>query len=408
MPDSNREELQEAIDELCTDIGASAGLVDIDITTLAGGNVVPSSIDKHAENALKRYSLYDKTIEPLNKEQVFLYTNPCMLDMGDLIAHTIERVRHRMDGDSAEWSQNTVSAFIHEHKVKFMKHHHRIIEKANAMNAMHLEQKKGQLARLLMPHTLSKRFLLEVHRNIQCLLATCIAEASLCRHCRETSLVEPLFKRTREHFYKLGYLIGNRVEVPTCVNKIRGEALNAFFPRYYAVLDAEYPMAFAMQPLLDCYARTDIKATDEWHEEMRRAYTMQDYSGLYEVSDILGRMVMNGDNMVPDCTDLCCKRNDVKTLRFIMCVLFVIHVHNTSEFFRTRPMSFTRLDNNANIIEHSATSTYVYDFAPGKFFCRGGYLYVRHLDAKNTGTILRSKCVLSLCLELFTSLHNHA
>ena len=259
------------------------------------------------------------------------------------------------------------------------------------------------LKRLLMPHTLSTRFLLEMHRNISRLLTLLVVENSLDMIRNTIVTVVPVFNHTTQELFRLRYLNEMSVHVETCANNMRSEALNAFFPPHYACWDKDNPLTHSMQPLLDCYARTDLKRPriDSWHDKIKQAHTMQDYIGLLRVEDILISMVDKGENMVPILTEADhIIKTDVTILRFIVCVLFVIHVHNTSGRFCKKKLVFARLDNPQDIVFNSASSMHVYNIAPGQVFCHGGYLYVRPPDSRQAGIVLRSKCILSLLLRL--------
>lgn len=95
------------------------------------------------------------------------------------------------------------------------------------------------------------------------------------------------------------------------------------------------PLSRSMQTLIGCYARTyACRVNDQfWHDQIKAAYTctMEDCIQVLTVEDILVAMVAKGDTIVPVLSEADHRiDNDVPYLRFIMCVLFVIHVCNKS------------------------------------------------------------------------------
>ena len=400
---------------ICTDIGAAAGLPNIDITKLTGSDVAASCTDDNVAVHNQKFGLSTKVAHgnSIKNEVMFLYTNPCLLDRDELFMHLENAVRKRgsqKDGESSrppagveEESDERLSALIDEHNNNYAMHQQRNLHRANMKHAARLQQNKDLLTRLLMPHTLSTRFLLEMHHYISGLLTLIVAEESLHMIRNSIVTVPATFNHATRDLVNLRYLNEMCVNVETCANSVQTEALHAFFPPHYACWDKDNGLSHAMQPLLDCYARNDMvkPMDDSWHENIKRAHTMQDYTKLLRVEDILISMVCKGDNMVPvlAAADHSIE-SEVALMRFIVCVLFVIHIHNMSKRFCKSPLSFTRLDNPENIVVHSASSAHIYDIAPGRVFCHGGYLHVRPPDASRANSVLRSRCILSLCLRL--------
>lgn len=417
FPDMHRthihRDIEGVLSAVCTDVGQAARLPAIDINTWTGADVVASCTGEHVAIQNRWFGLCTETANKnsIREETMFLYTNPCLLNREKLFEYFVTVVGQRraqngsvtnpqhIEGDICEQQYS----FIDEHKKKYILHQQRKNEQANRQHALRLQQNKERLTQLLMPHTISKQFLLQIHHNVSCLLALLVAENSLHAIRSKIITIAQIFNHETDELFRLSHLNEMYMHIETYASTMQAEVLNTFFPPHYACLEKENHLSHTMQPLLDCYARNDTsrQKDENWQDLIKRAYTMQDYIGLMRVEDILSGMVDIGDNIVPiqTATDQHIE-NDVATLRFIVCVLFVIHTWNTSKHLCKSPMSFTRLDNPKNIIFHPASSTYVYDIAPGRVFCHGGYLYCRPPQAHKKGIILRSKCILSLCLRL--------
>lgn len=344
----------------------------------------------------------------ISQEKMYLYTNTCLLDREELFAHMMDAVEQRgaRNGGAIRPDDKSddghLPVLIHEHKLKYRMHQQHNLEKDARRHKLRLQHNKGLLTRLLMPHTLSTRFLVEMHSYISRLLILFVVEESLYKSMESIVTQSPLFLHTTEDLLRLPYLNEQCVEVEACAKSIQAEALNAFLPPHYACWDKEYPLSHNMQALLNCYARNDVNKRDDesWHDKIRQAYTMQDYSGLFRVEDILVAMVSHGANMIPSPAE--CDHsieNDVAFLRFIMCVLFVIYVCNKSGHFRV-PLAFTRLDNPTNVVFHAPSTMHLFNIVPGYMFCHGGYVYIRPPEEPLSRSLLRSKCVLSLLLKL--------
>lgn len=371
-----------------------------------------SCTDENVKHHNQRFGLCAKTAHQnsISDAQMYIYTNPGLLDREALFAYLMDAVSRRgaqsgaktQPGHVEEENDGKVNSFIQDHKKKYRKHYQRIKDRENKKHMLRLQQNKDTLKQLLMPKTLNTRFLLEINHNISHLLSLLVLEESLHKIRGSIITVPTKFNHTTEDLYRLDYLNEQYVHVEACANSILPEALNAFFPPHYACSDKDNPFSHSMQPLLDCYARNDVSShtNESWHDQIKRAYTMQDYSSLQCAEDILSAMVSKGDNIVPILSEADHSlENDVALLRFIMCVLFVIYVCNKSKRL-CKPLSFTRLDNPANIVFHLPSSKHVYDIPPGRILCHGGYVYIRQPDLHCAGTMLRSKCILSLCLRL--------
>ena len=407
-----RADIKQTIALICTDIGTAAGLRNIDITRRIGSDVAASCTDENVKLHNQHFGLCAKTAHQnsISNVQMYLFTNPGLLDREELFAYLMDAVGRRgtqgggetQTGHVEEQKDEQLDPFIHEHNEKYRKHYQRIMDQENAKHTLRLQQNKEVLRQLLMPKTLNTRFLLEVNHNISHLLSLLVLEERLHKIRESIITVPTIFNHTTEDLYKLDCLNEQYVHVERCANSILAEALNVFFPPHYACWNKDNPLSHTMQPLLDCYARNDVSSpTDEsWHDQMKRAYTMHDYSRLQRAEDILTAMVGKGDNIVPILSEADHRiENDATLLRFIMCVLFVIDVCNKSKRL-CKPLSFTRLDHPANIVFHLPSSKHVYDIRQGQMFCHGGYLYIRRPDMHCAGTMLRSKCILSLCLRL--------
>ena len=402
------EHIKQTISLICTDIGTVAGLPDIDITKWMGTNVTVSCTDENVKRDNRRFGLCSKTAHQnlISDVQMYIYTNPALLDREELFAYLVDSVGRRgiqSDGHEKQINGN-LDTLIHDHNEQFRMHRQRIKDRENTKHMLRLQQNKDLLRHLLMPKTLSTRFLLQTHRTISHLLSLSVLEDSLKQIQDIIITVPTTFDHSTQDLYKIGVVNSQYVHVENCANTILPEALNAFFPPHYACWDKDNPLSHSMQPLLDCYRRNYMNSMvdESWHDQMKIAYTMQDYNGLLCVEDILIAMVNKGDNIIPtQLEDDHRIINDVALLRFIMCVLFVVYVCNKCKKF-CKPFSFTRVDNPANIIFHSPSSKHVYDIAPGKLFCHGGFLYIRRPNSHHAATVLRSKCILSLVLKLCT------
>jgi len=410
--DIPHQDITHVLSLVCTDIGAAAGLPSIDITKWTGGDVGASCTNENVTAHNLRFGLSRETAHKNNmgEEKMYLYTNSCLLNREELFAYFMNAVESRgpqngvagLAEDEIHEHEPLVS-YIREHKKKYIMHQNRNLQRANSRHAVRLQQNKDMLKGLLMPHKLSTRFLAEMHRNISKLLTLSVLEKSLYMIRNNIVTVPVVFNHTTQELFRLHYLNEVSVHVETSAKSICSEALNAFLPPHYACWDKGNPLCHSMQPLLDCYARTDLgnPVLELWHNTIKQAHTMQDYTGLLRVEDILTGMVSKGENMTPIPREIDhIMKNDVATLRFIVCVLFVIHIHNTSRGISNHPLFFTRLDNPNHIVFHSPSSMHLYSIAPGQVFCHGGYLYVRPPDMQQAGTVLRSKCILSLCLRL--------
>ena len=410
----SRQNIEQVISGICTDVGQAAGLSNIDITEWTGGDVADSCKDDKVTMSCQCFGLSATTASKnmISMEKMFLYTNPSLVDREELFKYFMDAVgRREVSNNSMTYlsqtneEQNEHSSFICEHRQKYRNHQHRILVQTNLQHAQRLQLNKELLTRLLMPHTLSTRFLMEIHRNVSHLLALLVAERSFHMVSSHIVTLPPIFDHRTEQLFRLSHLNEICVDVEACASSIQAQALNGFLPSHYACWDKDNPLFCTMQPLLDLYARNDVdrQKDDCWHDQIKQAYTMQDYKQLMRVDDILNLMVDKGDNVVPLLTDSnSFLQKDVVVLRFIVCLLFVIHVHNTFTCFHKTPLSFTRLDNPDNVIFHSPSSTHICNITPGQFFCYQGYLHIRPQDKRRSNIVLRSKCILSLFLSLFT------
>lgn len=403
------EDINQSLQLICTDIAKTCGLEDIDVSKLVGGDVRENCQEENVKKHFQRVGL-TMTAARRNKlkpEDMFIYTNPCVLDREELFDYLLDLIEEKQSVNtplthSAQVErENDTPSLYDEQKQKYVLHHERILERVKAKKALSLEENKEFLCQILMPYTFNSRFLVQIHKTICQLVAMCVVEESLYM-IRDNVVTVPALFHKREELYKLLYLNEISVDVAACAKSIRSDVLNAFLPPHYAVWDKENPMAYSIHPLLDCYARNDASCAkaDIWHEQIKQAHTMHDYLELMRVEDILARIVLKGDNIVPVHTDMEeFLKHDVQTLRFLVCVLFVIYIHNMSQKNSGRkPLSFTRLDNADNIIFHQPSCKHVYQILPGNVFCHGGYIYVRSPDKEST--VLRSKCILSLCWKL--------
>lgn len=405
-------DIRQTLSLICTNIGAAADLSDIDITTWIGKDVAASCTDDTIKLQNEHFGLCSKTAHrnSISDVQMYLYTNPCLLDREELFAYMMDAVGRRDTQSSDTVSPENVeqdsgehlSPLILEQKEKFRMHHRGLIERDNAKHMLRLQKNKDLLRQMLMPQTLSTRFLFEMHHNICRLLSLLVVEESLHKMREIIVTVPPMFYHTTEDLVRLTYINEQSVHIESFANSILAEALNAFLPPHYACWDKTNPLSHSMHPLIDCYARTDACRVNDhvWHDKLKAAYTMEDYIKLMRVEDILVAMVAKGDNIVPVLSQADHSiENDVPFLRFIMCVLFLIHVCNKSERFG-KPLFFTRLDNAANIIFNVRSTMSIYNIKPGQMFCHGGYIYIRPPGMQPAGVIIRSKCILSLHLRL--------
>lgn len=405
-----RQKLKDTLRLICTNIGEAASLPEVDISMLIGKDVADACTQEKVNFYNKKFGLCPETARKnsITDEQMYLYTNPCLLDRAELFAYLVDLVEQRgtcingaVQPSNVEEDENE-NLLIKEQKDKYRIHKQHIMAKENAKHMLRLQKNKELLRRLLLPQTLSTRFLLEMHHYITSLLCLVVVEESLQRMRERIVTVPTIFDHATQDLFRLSYLNEQSVHVESFANGIQGEALNAFFPPHYSCWDNQNPLSHSMQPLLDCYARTDASTSidDSWHDQIKAAYTMAEYLKLQSVEDILISMVAKGDNIVPiPSDDAHSMKNDAELLRFIICVLFVIHVCNLSQHFE-KPLSFSRLDNPANLLLHGLSNTYVYNLHPGRLFCHGGYLYIRPPTRQRSTVVLRSKCILSLCLEL--------
>ena len=405
-----RQDLRHHLARICTDIGAAAGLPTIDITKWIGGDVAACCTAENVKLHNQRFGLSAETAHTnsISQEKMFLYTNPCLLDRDELFAHMMDAVERRgaTDGEpttsGGKSDDGHLPVLIREHQIKYRKHQQHNLEQAAKRHKLRLQNNRGLLTQLLMPHTLSTRFVVEMHCYISQLLCLVVVEESLHKIRESIVTQSPRFLCTTEELVKLPYLNQQCVEVGACAKSIQAEALNAFLPPHYACWDKEYPLSHNMQALLNCYARNDVNKRDDdsWHDKIRQAYTMQEYSGLFRVEDILIAMASHGANMIPTPAEGDHSvENDVAYLRFLMCILFVIYVCNKSGRFMA-PLSFTRLDNPTNLVFHAPTTTHLFNISPGIMFCHGGHIYIRPPEEHLSAVVLRSKCVLSLIVKM--------
>ena len=405
-----RQELRQKLSRICTDVGAAAGLPSIDITKWFGGDVVECCSEENARHYNRRFGLSAENAQnnSISQERMYLYTNPCLLDRDELFAYMMNAVELRgaMNVDPPMPCDRSTDghpfSLILDHQIKYRMHQQLNLEQEAKRHKLRLQQNRGLLTQLLMPHKLSTRFVVEMHCYISRLLSLLVVEESLYKSRESIVTQSPLVLHSTEALLGLPYLNEQCVEVGTCAKSIQAEALNAFLPPHYACWDKEYPLSHNMQALLNCYARNDVNKRDDdlWHQKIRQAYTMEDYSSLFRVEDILIAMVGHGANMIPSPAEVDHSvENDVAYLRFIMCLFFVIYVCNKSGRFK-RPLSFTRLDNTSNIVFHAPSAMHLFNVAPGSMFCHGGYVYFRPPEEPLSAVLIRSKCVLSLFLKL--------